>query len=186
MAEMLETAVRFLHVLAGIVWIGHLYFFNLTNLPVFKFSISNGDPNVKGGPSLVFRALFWFRWGAMLTLLLGLYLLDQVVRSPRGSGRSHMEYLMQDPAGQTILIGMLMGLVMWFNVWFVIWPAQKRVLPNLMKIAKGVPDEEKTRLEAENKPLAARAKMASRINFWLSIPMLVFMVFAAHAPFAMW
>src|SRR5207247_1007976 len=68
----MDTFLRFLHILSGIVWIGHLYFFNLTNLPVFKFAIANGNPDQKGGPSLILRALWWFRWGAMMTLVFGL------------------------------------------------------------------------------------------------------------------
>src|SRR5688572_17718903 len=75
----MESLVRFLHIAAGVVWIGHLYFFNLTNLPVFNFKVQGGDPAVKGPPALMLRALFWFRWGAMLTLLLGLWLLHLVV-----------------------------------------------------------------------------------------------------------
>jgi uncharacterized membrane protein len=75
---------------------------------------------------------------------------------------------------------MALGIIMWFNVWFIIWPAQKVVLGNNLAIAKGVAPEEKTKLEGQNAPLAKKAKLASRINFWLSIPMLLFMVFAAH------
>jgi uncharacterized membrane protein len=172
-----EAIVRFLHILAGIVWIGHLYFFNLTNLPVFNIKINGGDPAQKAGPSLALRALFWFRWGAMATLVFGLWLLYL-----RGDAHGGIGEYMRTPAGATIGWGMLLAIVMWFNVWFIIWPAQKVVLGNNLKIAKGVPDEEKKRLEADNAPRASRAKLASRINFWLSIPMLLLMVLAAHAP----
>ncbi|MEK6985581.1 MAG: hypothetical protein AABX89_04270 [Candidatus Thermoplasmatota archaeon] len=184
MALTLETLVRFLHVLAGIAWIGHLYFFNLTNLPVFKFAIHNGDPAQKAGPNLMHRALFWFRWSAMATLVLGLYLFMQTSKNFIGDGlgqyANHGAYLMAQEGGLTIALGMLLGIVMWFNVWFIIWPSQKVVLGNNVAIAKGVAAEEKAKLEAQNAPLAAKAKMASRINFWLSIPMLLFMIASAH------
>jgi uncharacterized membrane protein len=174
-----EALVRFLHILSGIVWIGHLYFFNLTNLPVFKFAIANGDPNQKGGPSLILRALWWFRWGAMATLVFGLILFHMHATT---MGMTDGDFLMSTGEGHNIALGMLLGIVMWFNVWFIIWPAQKIVLGNNLKIAKGVADDEKAKLEAQNKPLANRAKMASRTNFWLSIPMLLLMVLASHYP----
>jgi uncharacterized membrane protein len=177
----MDALFRFLHILSGIVWIGHLYFFNLTNLPVFKFAIENGNPDQKGGPSLMLRALWWFRWGAMATLVFGLGLFHVV--ATRVPGRGDLGFLLHDVEGQYIGIGMLLGIVMWFNVWFIIWPAQKVVLANNLQIAKGVPDEQKAKLEAQNKPLAARAKMASRTNFWLSLPMLLFMVAASHGWF---
>ncbi|MEA3143787.1 MAG: hypothetical protein QOG31_1111 [Thermoplasmata archaeon] len=173
----MDSVLRFLHILSGIVWIGHLYFFNLTNLPVFKFAIANGNPDQKGGPSLVLRAMWWFRWGAMATLVFGLWLFH--VRA-QASGLGDMAFLTDTLEGNYIAIGMLLGIVMWVNVWFIIWPAQKVVLGNNLQIAKGVPDDQKAKLEAQNKPLAARAKMASRTNFWLSIPMLLFMVAASH------
>ncbi len=175
--------VRFLHILSGIVWIGHLYFFNLTNLPVFKFAIQNGDPNQKGGPNLMHRALFWFRWGAMATLVSGVALFYYIARDLVGAGKlyaNHGTYLMAQDGGLTIALGMLLATFMWFNVWFIIWPCQKVVLGNNVAIAKGVAPEEKAKLEATNAPLAAKAKLASRINFWVSIPMLLLMVFSAH------
>jgi uncharacterized membrane protein len=177
--------LRFLHILAGLVWIGHLYFFNLTNLPLFKFAIEGGDPNVKGPPSLMLRALFWFRWGAMATLLFGLGLYMKIRKNfvgPNMPYATDVAYLTNASGGLTILLGMLLGIVMWFNVWFIIWPAQKVVLGNNMKIAKGVSDEEKKTLEAQNKPLADRARLASRFNTIASVPMLFFMVFSAHLP----
>ncbi|MFO1535974.1 MAG: hypothetical protein ABR586_09935 [Thermoplasmatota archaeon] len=173
----MDVVLRFLHILSGIVWIGHLYFFNLTNVPVFRFAIANGNPDQKGGPSLILRALWWFRWGAMATLVFGLALFHTMAEK---SAMGDLDFLINTPEGRTIGYGMLFGIVMWFNVWFIIWPAQKVVLGNNLQIAKGVADDQKGKLEAQNKPLAGRAKMASRANFWLSIPMLLFMVAASH------
>ncbi len=183
MAMETQTALRFLHILSGIVWIGHLYFFNLTNLPVFKMSIKGNDANQKGGPHLMMRAVWWFRWGAMATLVFGLLLMDQIARTyPNGWS----DYL-ASPSGETVAVGALLGIVMWFNVWFIIWPNQKVVLGNNLRIAAGgVADEEKKRLEADNAPRMKKAKNASRFNFWASIPLLFFMVFAAHNPFQLW
>src|ERR1051325_11277499 len=135
-----DALLRFLHILSGIVWIGPLYFFNLTNLPVFKFAIQNGDPNVKGAPALIYRALFWFRWGAMATLVFGLWLFHAHAAS---MGMTDMEFL-NSQEGRYIAGGMVLGIIMWFNVWFLIWPAQKVVLGNNVKIAKGATPEEKT------------------------------------------
>lgn len=180
-----QALVRFLHVLAGILWIGHLYFFNLTNLPMFKFTIAGSDPAAKAAPGLMYRALFWFRWGAMATLVFGLILFYYVTKPIVGPGltyANHGAYLMDPAGGMTIGLGMLLGIIMWFNVWFIIWPAQKVVLGNNVKIAKGVSDEEKKTLEAQNKPLADKARLASRFNTWASIPMLLFMIFSAHNP----
>src|SRR5262245_36890121 len=81
----LQLLVRWLHVIAGITWIGHLYFFNFVN--------GNLQPKLDGptkklvNPQLMPRALFWFRWGAMITLLAGLYLfLDQYFNWFQGGG----------------------------------------------------------------------------------------------------
>ncbi len=178
----IETGLRFLHILSAITWIGLLYFFNLVNLPVFKMQIAGGDPAVKGGPALMLRALFWFRWAAMSTVVFGLLLLDYVIKNDAETYSTFFK----TAGGEDILVGMILAIVMWFNVWFIIWPNQKVVLNNNIKIAKGVSDEEKKTLEADNAPRVPKAKMASRINFWLSIPMLFFMVFATHAEFKLW
>ncbi len=179
-AQTMDGIVRFLHILSGIIWIGHLYFFNLTNLPVFKFAINNGDPGQKGGPSLMLRALWWFRWGAMATLVFGFWLL--YIRAHENPvNPSVMNFLSNTSEGHVIGLGIILAIIMWFNVWFIIWPAQKVVLGNNVRIAKGVTPDEKTTMEAQNAPLAKRAKMASRINFWASIPMLFFMVMSSHS-----
>jgi uncharacterized membrane protein len=142
---------RWLHVLSGIMWIGLLWYFNFVQIPTMPKIPDEHKPGVS--KHIAPAALFWFRWGAMATLITGLllawlnsYLLDALLLK------------------QGIGYGMWLAIIMWFNVWFVIWPSQK--------VALGLIDA-----PAEAKPkAAARAKMFSRINTLLSIPMLYSMV----------
>src|SRR5438105_3080396 len=120
--EALPLIVRWIHFVAGITWIGLLYFFNLVNLN-FQKSL-DADTKKKVNPELILRALFWFRWGAMITLLAGLFILIWKYFY-LGTGMSGEVGLMSTPGGQWISFGGLLGIVMWFNVWFIIWPAQK-------------------------------------------------------------
>ncbi len=164
---------RWLHVIAGITWIGHLYFFNFVNIPL-QGSI---DDNTKKAvnPQLLPRALWWFRWGAMITFLAGLILFVMNYMYIPGAGFGPTP-LWRDAFGLTgraiwISLGMLFGTIMWFNVWFVIWPAQKRIL-GLCGVAKATPEE----LPA----VRAKATKASRINTFLSGPMLFGMLAGPH------
>ena len=163
--------VRWLHVLAGITWIGHLYFFNFVNGPVQ--GKLDGPTKKLLNPQLMPRALWWFRWGAMITLLMGLTLFTFIyMYTPgRGFGPS-IQFAGPDEAISEraiwILMGMACGIVMWFNVWFVIWPRQKRIQA---AVRDGVPanaDEVKT------------ATLASKINTYLSGPMLFGMLAPSH------
>jgi len=156
--------LRWLHFLFGITWIGLLYYFNLVQTPFF----GETDPAVRSGAiqKLVPRALWWFRWGAMGTVIFGLiYLLMWWI------GR--LDYAMT-PWTVAIFTGGLMGLIMWANVWFVIWPNQKIIIANAVAMAGG----------AQANPAAApagrRAALASRTNTLFSIPMLFFMGAASH------
>ena len=160
---------RWLHVLAGIVWIGHLYFFNFVNLQ-FQTSIDDATKKVVNAP-LVLRALWWFRWGAMITFLSGLILFTMNYMYTPGLGFGPSE-LFSDASGLTgravwILFGMLLGFIMWFNVWMIIWPTQRKIFGGLIP-AEGLP--------------AARKKAAlfSKINTYLSGPMLFGMLAAPH------
>ncbi|MEM1264341.1 MAG: urate hydroxylase PuuD, partial [Pseudomonadota bacterium] len=105
-----EFLARWFHVLAGVVWIGMLYYFNFVQGEYFKTAeaAAKADATAK----LVPRALGWFRWGALVTFLTGLYLLH-------GVGKSMNTF---------IVLGALMGFLMFLNVWLVIWPAQKVVI----------------------------------------------------------
>lgn len=159
--------LRWLHFLFGITWIGLLYYFNLVQTPFF----GETDPAVRSGAiqKLVPRALWWFRWGAMGTVIFGLiYLLMWWI------GR--LDYAMT-PWTVAIFTGGLMGLIMWANVWFVIWPNQKIIIANAVAMAGG----------AQANPAAApagrRAALASRTNTLFSIPMLFFMGAASHFAF---
>lgn len=161
--------VRWFHVFFGIIWVGHLYFFNFVNVPL-QGSLDDATKKLVN-PQLLPRALWWFRWGAMLTFLSGLVLFSMIyMYTPGGPGGPNAVF--RDESGMTdraiwILIGMLLGSIMWFNVWFVIWPIQKGLLSGA--------------IAAENIPTSrARALLFSRINSYLSGPMLFGMLAANH------
>src|SRR3970040_1430568 len=120
--------LRWIHFLAGITWIGLLYYFNFVQPPFF----AKTDPPVRSGAQqkLLPRALWWFRWGAMITFLSGLIYLPHYWIGKRGGG---------DPGTWVILLGGRLGTVMWANVWFVIWPKQKLVIQNALDTAAGKP-----------------------------------------------
>ena len=165
----IHLLVRWLHVIAGITWIGHLYFFNFVNLPL---QAALDDPTKKiVNPQLMPRALWWFRWGAMITFFAGLILFTLVYMYTPGVGFGPTALLM-DAAGLTgrgmwILFGMGLGLVMWYNVWMIIWPTQKRLLTGKVP-ADQVPAQRK------------KAALFSRINTYLSAPMLFGMLAPSH------
>ncbi len=165
----LEFAVRWTHVFMGIVWIGHLYFFNFVNIQL-QGKMDDATKKLVN-PQLMPRALWWFRWGAMVTFLSGLFLFAQIYfHTPEIGWGANM--LFKGAEGLTdrarwIMWGMTFGSVMWFNVWFIIWPAQKKLLGGTAGDAAPA--------------LRARAGMASKINTYLSAPMLVGMLGANHA-----
>ncbi len=163
--------IRWLHVIAGITWIGHLYFFNFVNGGVQ--AKLDGPTKKLVNPQLMPRALFWFRWGAMITLLAGLTLFTMIyMYTPgRGFGPS-IQWAGPDEAISEraiwITIGMTCGIIMWFNVWFVIWPRQK-IIQAGVRDGKPAPPE-----------LAKTATLASKINTYLSGPMLFGMLAPSH------
>ena len=165
-----QLLLRWIHVIAGVVWIGHLYFFNFVNIP-FQGTIG-ADVKKVVNPQLLTRALWWFRWGAMVTLLAGLLLFTQLYMYKPGVGMGITDLFWTDQGltgrAQWIMLGMLFGTVMWFNVWFIIWPAQKKVLT---AVRDGVPP---------NPALPKRALLASRTNTYLSGPMLFGMLAPNH------
>ena len=152
--------LRWIHFIAGITWIGLLYFFNFINIPVT--GTMDAESKKKVVPELMPRALFFFRWGAMFTFLTGAAIIV-IKYFLIGSGMTGTSGLMSTPGGLWITFGALFGTVMWFNVWFIIWPAQKKIIP---AVKAG---------EAPPAGLPAKAAMASRINTYLSVPLLFFM-----------
>jgi uncharacterized membrane protein len=163
----LPGLARWLHVVSGVFWIGLLYYFNVAQIPALADAAAD-----KGGPGgaaigkyVAPRALFWFRWTALVTWLAGAWLLggNFVKAFTFGAGASNSaQYLL------VIGIGAWLGTIMLFNVWVLIWPNQKKVLGIV-----AASDEEKA---------GARkvATLASRTNFILSIPMLLCMGSAMH------
>lgn len=145
---------RWLHVLNGVMWIGLLWYFNFVQIPNMPNIPDDQKPAI--GKVIAPAALFWFRWGAMGTIITGLilamisgYLIEAITLSGNGT---------------IIGIGMWLGAIMWFNVWFVIWPNQKKALGMV-------------EVDADTKAKAARTAMLfSRTNTLLSVPMLFCMV----------
>jgi uncharacterized membrane protein len=156
--------LRWIHFLAGITWIGILYYFNFVQVPFF--AETEAPVRVGAQQKLLPRALWWFRWGAMITFLAGwLYFLDFWLRR------------FSEPGATVILLGGLLGSVMWANVWFVIWPKNQIVIQNAIDTGAGRP------ANPAAAPAGARGGLASRTNVLLSIPMLLFMGSASHMPF---
>ena len=154
---------RWLHVLSGVMWIGLLWYFNFVQIP----SMPNIPDNEKPAISKVIapKALFWFRWAALATIITGLltahlngYLYNALARGIADGVEKNT----------AIGIGMWLGIIMAYNVWMIIWPNQK--------IALGI-----VSADDNKKPLAARkAMLFSRTNTALSIPMLYAMVSAQN------
>ncbi len=147
---------RFLHTLFGIMWIGLLYYFNFVQIPTMPTVPAELKPGVS--KYIAPAALFWFRWAALATVVMGLVI---AAHPPQ---QYLIEALTFQQGYRMIGLGMWLGLIMAFNVWFVIWPNQKKAL--------GLVEA-----DADTKAKAATtAMMFSRTNTLLSIPMLYCMV----------
>jgi len=155
-----QAVFRWLHVIAGVMWIGLLWYFNFVQTRKMPEIPAELKPAVS--KYIAPEALFWFRWSAAFTVLMGLILawdrgyIVQALTLGATEGFSA-------PGHSFIGLGMWLGLIMAFNVWFVIWPAQK--------ISLGLVDAD----AAAKASAATRGMVASRINTFLSIPMLVCM-----------
>ena len=151
----LAFLLRWIHLLAGVTWIGLLYYFNFIQGEYFKEADGGAKSDVI--QKMVPNALWWFRWGAMFTFLSGLYIV-------------YLKHL----SGMGIMIGVTMGTIMFLNVWLIIWPNQKIVIASAKQVAGG----------GEALPGAAaalgKAGLASRTNTLFSIPMLFFMASSVH------
>lgn len=162
--------LRWIHFMAGITWIGLLYFFNLVNGPFQKTLDAVAKKQVV--PSLMPRALWWFRWGAMITFLSGYTYIIWKNWIASDAGMRGAGGLMTSTWGLWISLGALLGTIMWFNVWFIIWPAQKRIIA-WVKAGEAPP---------QMAGIARQALIASRANTYLSVPLLFSMGGASHFP----
>ncbi len=156
------------HVLAGITWIGLLYYFNFVQVPALAEAAADKDGP---GPAAISkyvapRALLWFRWAAVVTWLTGAAALETMYQG-EGSGFV-AAFTLSDPGMRVIGVGAWLGTIMLFNVWVLIWPNQKKVL-GLVQAS----DEEKAKAKKV-------AFLASRTNTMLSIPMLMCMTAQGH------
>jgi uncharacterized membrane protein len=146
---------RWFHLLAGLAWVGLLWYFNFVQGEYFKEAEASAKSDVIR--KLVPRALWWFRWAAMFTFITGVALL----------GVKHL-------LGYGILVGALLGTLMFLNVWLIIWPNQKIVIGSAEKAAAG------GAADPAAAGALAKAGLASRTNTLFSIPMLFFMASSVH------
>jgi uncharacterized membrane protein len=159
---------RWGHYLSGVTWIGLLYYFNFVQTP--SFATFEPGPRTEAVRKLVPRALWWFRYGALLTVLTGISIIitsDGMTKAAFWKGGS----------GVVISVGILLALIMFGNVWGIIWPNQKIFIENAERTAAG-------QEALPNAAAAARkAACASRTNTLFSIPMLFCMGAASHFAF---
>lgn len=144
---------RWLHIMAGVMWIGLLYYFNFVQVGALKAAAAD---NTGAGITkhVAPRALFWFRWSALVTWLAGAMIL----------GRHFPDaFLFLNPAYYPIGVGAWLGTIMFINVWAIIWPNQKKILGMV------------TATDAEKNKARRIAFLASRTNTMLSLPLLFFM-----------
>jgi uncharacterized membrane protein len=165
---------RYLHVLAGITWIGLLYYFNFVQVPGLAAYGDEGKARNLAITNIATRALWWFRWASIATLATGLLIV--------GVLPDYMKDFLNHPASDyplnaknaVISVGMIMGILMAANVWMIIWKNQKVVIANAVNVLGG----------GEANPDAAtsgrKALLASRQNMIFSVSMLFYMVGAAH------
>jgi uncharacterized membrane protein len=218
--EAAQLILRWFHIIAGITWVGLLYFFNLINVPFMKQVDAAMKPKIF--QNLTLPALNWFRWSSLVTVFLGFWYWGQFYVGPdaerQGGGNGATQgfffllwvsvwfilfivikklapsgYLLgtitailcvsaawlfvnYTPVGQddnhvlSIGVGGGFGIVMLFNVWGIIWPNNKKIIRGVLA---GTPREDAA-------TLARQAFLASRTNFFLSVPLLFFMAASYH------
>jgi uncharacterized membrane protein len=159
------TLMVWIHVLAGITWIGLLYYFNFVQVPALaEAAADEGGPGGAGITKYVApRALWWFRWGAVVTWLSGAGYLGHLGMLD--------DAFMLNSAGFVIGVGAWLGTIMLFNVWVLIWPNQKKILGIVEASAEEIGKAKRVAL------------LASRTNTLLSIPMIMSMVGFGHGGF---
>ena len=154
---------RYLHVLTGIMWIGLLWYFNFVQIPSMPNIPDEQKPAI--GKVIAPKALFWFRWAALGTIITGLIVayLQGYVHEAMTLGIGS-----DNPKSPAIGIGLWLGIIMAYNDWFVIWPNQKKALGMI-------------ECDADEKAKSAKTAMLfSRANTLLSFPMLLSMVAAQN------
>jgi uncharacterized membrane protein len=218
--EATQLILRWFHFIAGILWIGLLYFFNLINVPFMKQVDAAAKPKIF--QNLTLPALNWFRWSSLVTVFIGFWYWGQFyvgadAQRDGGSGAATIGFFLllwiavwfilfmvikkMTPSGYvlgvitailvyaagwlfvnktpvggddihvlSIGVGGGMGIVMLFNVWGIIWPSNKKII---MGTLAGTPP-------ANGPALARQAFLASRTNFFLSVPLLFYMAVSSH------
>jgi uncharacterized membrane protein len=159
MIDLVGGLARWIHYLAGIMWVGLLYYFNF----VQGQALAEANKAGEGAPISKYvapRALEYFRWSALVTWLMGATLLFTL---PGGSGFVSAFTLSHGYAG--IGVGAWIGTIMLFNVWAIIYPNQMKVLGKVPAT-----DEEKAKARR-------LAFLVSRTNTMLSFPLVFFMAF---------
>jgi len=158
--EITNDVFRWLHLFFGVLWIGLLYYLNFVQVPTMPAIPADQKPAITG--HIAPKVFFFFRYGALLTVLTGL-----IIAFHNGYGAQALTFGGNGADGVNMIgLGMWLALVMAFNVWFIIWPAQKKILGIVEATAE------------EKAALAPRALAASRLNALLSLPMLYCMVSA--------
>jgi len=154
----LPLLFRWIHLVSGVIWLGLLYYSNLVQMPFMK------EIDTTTQQSIVLKllpcTLFWVRWSAVVTLLAGMGLM----------AGGHF----RNPA---IMIGATLGLIMFLNVWLMIWPNHKVIIRMTTEATAN-----KTPVPPDMKPYIRRVFWATRVNFWLSFPLLLFMAASSHFP----
>jgi uncharacterized membrane protein len=163
----IPSLIVWFHVMAGVVWIGLLYYFNFVQVPAVGAALADKEP----GPAAINkyvapRALLWFRWGAVATWLTGVAMLETMKLG-------FVDTFLFQGDSLILSIGAWLGTIMLFNVWVLIWPNQKKILGMVTADADAI---------AKAKGIAL---MASRTNTLLSIPMLMTMVAFGHGGLAL-
>src|SRR5450432_1435456 len=156
------------HVIVAVMWMGLLWFFNFVQTPAY----AEMEPGARNNAfdKLTWRALWWFRFAAMMTVASGLLILLITGFGNSGYGSDFWK----SPPGAGLAAAILLALIMLYNVLGVIWPNQQIVIANARNVQAGGEANPAA-------PAAARAgAMASRQNTIFSLPLLVFMVGASH------
>lgn len=162
--------LRWVHLVSAILWVGLSYFMNFVLSP----SVKRMDPALKMKvlPDLLDRAFFWLRWGSLVTYVTGWFYLIYKCYGESNVGFHTENGLAYTTWGQWISVGVVIGTVLVVNVWWVIWPAQKKVIA-AMRAGQMTPQVQ---------GLAAQAEKVSKINVYLSIPLIFTMGAASHLP----